>query len=206
MAQNYVWYASYGSNTLENRFLCYIKGGRPKGALRINKGCTDPTLPIDSKSINIHHEVYFAHESKSWNNGGVAFLKSEHNPKTKTLGKMYKITENQFHEVVEQENRNLKLNIDLDAVIQKQSLIVDDSLWYGKIVHLGHHHDCPIFTFTAPKTVLNNFNAPSAEYLSTIAAGIKTTYELTDNELLQYFLSLDGIKDKLTATQIKKML
>lgn len=206
MAQNYVWYASYGSNTLESRFLCYIKGGRPHGALRINKGCTDPSLPIDSKSININHEVYFAHESKSWNDGGVAFLKAEHNPRTETLGKMYKITENQFHELIEQENRNLKLNIDLDEVVQQKYLIVDDSLWYGKIIHLGHEDNCPIFTFSAPVTDLNSFNAPSAEYLSTIAAGIKSTYKVTDNELVQYLLSLDGIKDKLTAAEIKKIL
>lgn len=28
MQQSYVWYASYGSNLLEGRMLCYIQGGR----------------------------------------------------------------------------------------------------------------------------------------------------------------------------------
>ena len=29
-----VWYASYGSNLARDRFLCYLEGGRPKGATR----------------------------------------------------------------------------------------------------------------------------------------------------------------------------
>lgn len=28
LAKTYVWYASYGSNLLEERFMCYVKGGK----------------------------------------------------------------------------------------------------------------------------------------------------------------------------------
>ncbi|MBL0236650.1 MAG: hypothetical protein IPQ02_08595 [Saprospiraceae bacterium] len=36
---DYIWYASYGSNLLEERFQCYIKGGMPKGSTKTYLGC-----------------------------------------------------------------------------------------------------------------------------------------------------------------------
>ena len=33
-----VWYLSYGSNLLEERFLCYIEGGTPPGSKSFHSG------------------------------------------------------------------------------------------------------------------------------------------------------------------------
>ena len=40
-----VWYACYGSNLLKERFLCYIRGGRPIGAQRTFYGCKNKKEP-----------------------------------------------------------------------------------------------------------------------------------------------------------------
>lgn len=54
-----VWYACYGSNMLQERFLCYIKGGQPAGANTSYNGCNDKTLPIDSEQMYIPAEHNF---------------------------------------------------------------------------------------------------------------------------------------------------
>ncbi|WP_418360254.1 hypothetical protein [Sphingobacterium detergens] len=69
-----VWYACYSSNLLQERFLCYIKGGQPAGANTSYNGCDDKKLPIDSERMYIPTELYFANVSKNWN-GGIAFIR-----------------------------------------------------------------------------------------------------------------------------------
>src|SRR5436305_7842838 len=98
-----IWYASYGSNlSYQKRFMCYIAGGRPAGSQNTNPGCRDKTPPIDNKPIAIHLDLYFAEYSQWWN-GGVAFIKRG-NERSKTLGRIYLITDDQFNDVVLQEN------------------------------------------------------------------------------------------------------
>lgn len=41
--QDKVWYACYGSNLLEEHFLCYILGGQPAGVKTVYGGCNDKT-------------------------------------------------------------------------------------------------------------------------------------------------------------------
>ena len=74
-----VWYASYGSNLLYNRFLCYIQGGEIEGANKVYPGCRDRTPPIMDKQIVIPHELYFSKHSNIWENKGVAFIKPTKN-------------------------------------------------------------------------------------------------------------------------------
>lgn len=49
--QDKIWYACYSSNILEERFICYIKGGQPKGVQTKYEGCTDKTLPTDNEDF-----------------------------------------------------------------------------------------------------------------------------------------------------------
>jgi len=94
--KQYVWYASYGSNLLESRFRCYLLGGRPEGALRSCRGCSDRSLPLSSKPVDINRQLYFARESQTWAGGGVAFIGEPTNGSSKTYGRMFLITEGQF--------------------------------------------------------------------------------------------------------------
>ncbi|CAI5483470.1 unnamed protein product [Closterium sp. Yama58-4] len=72
--ETFVWYASYGSNMLEERFMCYIRGAAGMGG---------------EAGVQVHHPP--------GSKGG-------HPGTAHTYVRMYKITLRQFNEVVAQEN------------------------------------------------------------------------------------------------------
>lgn len=124
---NYVWYASYGSNLLEERFLCYIQGGKPAGAIKTYKGCVDKSLPTASEGLEIPYSLYFAKHAGIWNGGGVAFIHHETTTRERTLARMYRITKAQFYDVVMQENRLPdRPPIELDQVKHLGSVALQD--------------------------------------------------------------------------------
>lgn len=185
-----VWYASYGSNLLKKRFSCYIAGGTPEGAQREYAGCTDKNLPEASKPITINAELYFARQSKTWHGGGVAFIKPTEDPDMNTLGRMYLITAEQFSEVVKQEIRLKEdLVIDLEELAAKGSLLLNERSWYNKLLFLGRENGYPIFTFTNKDYLKDEINPPHETYHSTIAAGLRETYGMTDLEIKEYLRS-----------------
>lgn len=190
-----VWYASYGSNMLEARFLCYISGGRPEGAQRTYKGCTDKAVPKKNKPVSIKGELYFARSSKTWHNGGICFL----NPKREreeTLGRMYLISPQQFTELVKQESRyEGALNIDFQRAIKEGSLIIEIKSWYGRLLFLGFDEGHPIFTFTNEDFLEAEFNPPHESYLNMIKRGLKETYSLSEKEIQRYLKSKPGFEE-----------
>ena len=119
MSEKYVWYACYGSNILKERFMRYIKGGycRFNGVHYI--GCKDKSDPLDERPFTIPHKLYFGKSPPNWEYGGVAFLDPKMDESIVTLGKIYKITYNQFKDIKKQEG---------------------DS-WYDKILCLGEVDD-----------------------------------------------------------------
>jgi len=153
-----IWYASYGSNLLFERFRCYIEGGVFAGNGNEYDGCTDPELPTESRRIIIPFERYYARHSGSWDGGGVAFI----DPETpgETIGRMYLITAEQFEEVKQQEGPS----------------------WYGREVCLGQHDGYPVMTFTeyerSPET------EPSEGYLKVIREGEAETEGIEIAEML----------------------
>ena len=82
---NYVWYACYGSNLLEERFDEYIMR------------TTSKEDPVASESITLNYPLYFAKNSTRWNYEGVAFL--DVTSKGETFGWKYLITKEQFREI-----------------------------------------------------------------------------------------------------------
>jgi hypothetical protein len=147
--QQYVWYASYGSNLLRERFLCYIVGGKPIGANREYDGCTNKSLPKADKKITIKRELYFAKESGNWEHMAVCFITQKAYENATTLGRMYLITQEQFIEVLKQENNYTGIiSIDFDAVKKKGFRKFTEWNWYNKMIYLGSQSGYPIFTFT----------------------------------------------------------
>lgn len=184
---DYIWYASYGSNISEARFLCYIKGGQPEGATRNYKGCTDKTPPIKNQAIKIPHELYFAKKAKIWHNGGVGFIKPNVNNNTQTLGRMYLIKKTQFAEVVQQENAlDIPPHIPYEKVIQNDGFLLFKNTWYGYLLFLGYEDQQPIFTFTNERFLADELNPPHEHYLNTIKNGIREIHNLTDTEINRY--------------------
>lgn len=102
---NYVWYVSYGSNLLEERFNKYIQR------------TTSKQLPVASKPIVIPYQLYFGKNSKRWNYQGVAFL--DLNTKAATYAYMYLITKEQYEEIRDMEGRgwyNKEVRISTDEL------------------------------------------------------------------------------------------
>ncbi len=140
---NYIWYASYGSNISTNRFLCYIKGGKAKGALTTEEGCKDKTLPLKYENISINKKQYFAENSIRWQNHGVAFIDSKTSNEI-TLGRKYLITVEQFEDIVKQENK-ISVYDSIDCKLEEArangyAFVLNDS-WYGRILFLGQKRE-----------------------------------------------------------------
>ena len=178
--ENYVWYVGYGSNLSKCRFLCYIRGGIPPLGNKRERGCSDKTPPICGEPKTINYKLYFALPPKrkcteNWGPGGVAFILPDEDKRFITRCRMWKITENQYIEVRCQEGLG----------------------WYNKEITLGEKDGCPIKTITQCSPFTNNIVTPSDTYLKTIAEGLRETYKYNDDEISDYLLEKDGIKDKI---------
>ncbi len=189
MGKDYVWYAGYGSNLSKQRFLCYILGGKPKYGLTENEGCSNQKLPSEDRPIKIPYILYFAlpkgEGTSMWGKGGVAFLAPEKisNSEQWTLGRMWKITKDQYEEVKRQEGKN----------------------WYDHEIFLGKDENgIPIYTITN-KTKLKNVVPPSERYLKTIILGLKETYSMSNEEICNYLINKEGIKNYFTYDKLLKI-
>ena len=198
--KNYIWYASYGSNLSRERFMCYIEGGKPKNSKKTEKACRDTTPPKDDKSHKINHALYFAGLSAKWNNGGSCILSTKKSDTQYTLGRKYLITKEQFLDIVGNKNEDGVLEIDFDDVIKNGSKSVTDAS-SGNILYLGHEDGYPIFTFTAHSD-RTDYARPDTLYLETIGKGIIETYNISVQELADYYLKLDGIKNNYTKKEL----
>lgn len=148
LANRYVWYVSYGSNLLRERFLCYIRGGWFR-KIRSYEGCRDQSLPICDLPCQVPYDMYYGNQSPTWQNGGVAFL--DHNKRGKSQGRAYLITREQFEDIHRQEGRSVN--------------------WYDLRLDLGLLGGIPVATFTNHTRLTEN--PPSKKYLNVVREGIR---------------------------------
>ena len=192
-----VWYVSYGSNLCKDRFMCYIQGGKPEGSAKIEKGCRDQTPPKADEKVDLMYPLYFTKEKSKWGEGGVAFIGHDKISTEKTIGRMYLITDEQFEDVVAQENNQDNLSIDLHKVIENGFQDINTS-WYGRIIFLGYKDKAPMFTFTNPRPMnAVIFTVPTASYLKVISRGLMEL-GLQMEEIVRYFSNCNGIKGYFT--------
>ncbi|MBM7573365.1 hypothetical protein [Aquibacillus albus] len=201
----YVWYASYGSNLNRDRFLCYIRGGKPKGSEKEEIGCSDQSLPVNEATHIMHYPLYFAKNSVRWQKQGVAFIGLSEDEKHHTYSRKYLITAEQFMDVVKQENNGVTLDIDLDEIMKQGFKTLRDS-WYGTILYLGKEDGYPIFTFTADWDLDVPFVKPSNEYLSMIISGLKTTLGLEDTAIVDYLSLKPGVAGNYSKNDIDELI
>lgn len=207
---NLIWYASYGSNLLKERFLRYIEGGRARGASFSNPGCLDKSHPRKEKAVTIHHQMYFAGNIEGWENLGVAFIKKEQDRSVHTLGRMYLITREQFLQVVMQENGYdpscESLSIDLDTVLENGSIEIPELL-YGHIMCIGQNDSFPIVTFTSCRDDSSvRYERPGDKYLKLISEGIRETYKFPDREIARYLVDLPGIRGNIGLERLERVV
>lgn len=200
-----VWYVSYGSNINLERFMCYINGTKPEGSNKKEKGCRDKTPPKAINSVVLPYQLYFSKERSKWGEGGVAFINYIEDFRCSTLGRMYLITDQQFCDVVAQENNTKEMLIDLQKVINHKYSIINDG-WYGRILFLGYKDGAPMFTFTNNQLYKNiTINKPHSSYLKTITKGL-LEIGLGLDEIIDYFLKQPGIREYFTKEKLFKYI
>ncbi|WP_339213608.1 hypothetical protein [Ornithinibacillus sp. FSL M8-0202] len=200
-----IWYASYGSNLMKERFLAYIYGGKPPGSNQSEHGCRDKTAPKESERIDIPFPLYFSKERSKWGEGGVAFIGTAASNEEKTIGRMYLITEEQFQDVVSQENNGLQVKLDLIEIERKGYVDIHHG-WYNRMVYLGKRDGAPIFTFTSSLPISHvTFTKPSVAYLSVIAFGLMEL-GLGEDEIVDYLMAIEGIQEEFTKASLRNYI
>ncbi|MBN1150408.1 hypothetical protein JXA84_04200 [candidate division WOR-3 bacterium] len=176
MNKDFVWYAAYGSNLCFQRFICYIKGGRPFFGESENTGCADREIPNENRQIEIPFSMYFASKNDGlksimWGRGGVAFLDKKN--RGLTYGRMWKIKQNQYEEIRKQESLSL----------------------YDEEIILGYDlNRLPIKTITSSSKIEFTLK-PSSGYLMTMTRGLCQTYGWSGQILRRYFENIEGYKN-----------
>ena len=197
-----VWYASFGSNIWKSRFLCYIEGGQLEGMEKRCSGSVDRNPPKEIMWKTVPHRLFFGRDHSSiWGPGGVAFLNPEENNQDRAYICLYRITLEQFNDVLLQENASsydisspLFDLVALNSIADKQSISVEfKSGWYRSVLYLGKECDIPILTLTCPLSDVEAFksgdlpmSAPSKEYANTIIRGLTEGKQLSEEEAIAY--------------------
>ena len=199
MGRVHVWYASYGSNLSRDRFLCYLRGGRPEGAARTYPGARDRYHPLGDTALELPGQVFFGWHSPTWD-GGVAFYDAS--SPSQALARAYLITESQFADVAAQEmHRDPGQDLDLSTVLEERQ----HSLGPGRYesLHLvGELEGHPVLTFTNPESAELPHNPPSEPYLTMVAKGLRETHEHADDALVDYLLDCPGVWPHWTREQV----
>jgi len=201
-----VWYASYGSNlAYQKRFLCYIKGGTPAGSRKRNSGCRDIRPPLDIRPITLDFELFFAGHFKGW--GGAAAFIRRGEVNAKVLGRMYLITDEQFNDVVLQENGRkvdgTRLVPQVEQLANGTEYLLPELKTYGHMLVVGNEGAHPVLTFTTAENNAPPIGPPSEPYVKIIAAGMKETYpSMEDGEIVEYLLRAEGVKGWIQPDQL----
>ncbi|KAF3976008.1 hypothetical protein CMV_000755 [Castanea mollissima] len=198
-----VWYASFGSNMWKPRFLCYVKGGQVEGMQGPCRGSLDKTPPKEILWGTYPHHLFFGREStSSWGPGGVAFLNPERKIQDKAYLCLYRITLEQFNDILCQENNSSYCMtsplFDLDDLIsvasnESNSLELQMRGWYSNVVYLGKEEDIPILTMTCVNSDMESFRsgklpivAPCKAYMNTLVRGLVEGGQLSEEEAMAY--------------------
>ncbi|CAL1381622.1 unnamed protein product [Linum trigynum] len=198
-----IWYATFGSNMWQPRFRCYIEGGQVEG---MQKACTGSVDKNPSKGImwkTFPHRLFFGHESTdTWGPGGVAFLHPESSSHEKAHMCLYRITLEQFNDVLLQENvscHDMSSPVfdltDLNSAVNQGSVSLEvfKSGWYRNVVYMGKEQDLPILTMTCSLSDAEKFRcgefslrAPCKEYANTLVRGLVEGGQLSEEEAIAY--------------------
>ncbi|XP_048137743.1 histone deacetylase 5-like isoform X3 [Rhodamnia argentea] len=198
-----IWYATFGSNMWKPRFLFYIEGGQVDGMQKLCSGSMDKRPPKEILWKIFPHRLFFGREStRTWGLGGVAFLHPESKNEDIVHMCLYRITLEQFNDVLHQENISsydmsspLFDLTSLDCVKEKGSINLEavKKGWYHNVVYLGMERDIPILTMTCDLSDIENFksgkvplHAPSEDYANTLVKGLVEGGQLSEEEAVSY--------------------
>lgn len=247
-----VWYCSYGSNMMEQRFFAYIRGGSVPGlraldagaspaGRRVHKGCSDSSIPAKTLPVAFPAPILFAGRSRYWGAApahlDLSFLDGSDESRSMlvgrslgpswaeaetvaeleqrfsngyALGRAYLITEEQFWEVVEQENyanilqQQCSLQEHLEAGLAqsgKLQLIEGAAAGYDHLLFFGYHQGYPMVSFSGKKSV-KDLASPNAAYLNTLIRGLRETFHMDRDGVSEYLHGSAGLSHTLTKGEL----
>lgn len=183
-----VWYLSYGSNMSAARFRCYLTGGLPVGARRLNPGCRDRSAPQRDVAVRLAGGLVFAGDSSVWG-GGIAFY--DPGAQDELAARAYLVTYGQLTDIVAQEVRR-PVGSDVirgDGACRRWQVA---SSVYGTLLQLDDNDGLPMFTITSLKDL--EPATPSAPYLRTVLRGLGEAFGWTAEERALYLLRAPGVR------------
>lgn len=124
----------------------------------------------------------FLQMSHRWKHDGIAFISPKSDKNAFTYGRMWKVTKEQFLHIWKEEGKG----------------------WYDQQLQLGHENGIPIYTITHSSELPSN--KPSSGYVKTIIAGLKETYQLSDETILKYLIEKSGISGEYSEQDITAIL
>ncbi len=202
-----VWYASYGSNLLRQRFLAYLEGGAvPLSTTNApQRGSRNPAPPSADQPYVLSHRLLFAHSAERWGGGAVAKLALQPDPNAVTQSRAWRINLGQMEDVFAQENRQHDVApIDLDTLMVDGS-VTPYATWYGSLLHVGTINNEPVLTFTGP-TPDHAVGPAHSSYLRVIADGLAELRGWDRSEAAAYLAGCPGHLGHLDAGDIQRML
>ena len=198
-----VWYAAYGSNLLEARFLAYLRGGPVPGSRRNQYGARDATDPVDSKPYRMDRTMLFGQDAPTWG-GGVCFVDPHRVVPGDTLGRAWLLTLEQVSDVWAQENGGtIGPDIDIETLIAEGSADLGSG-WYRRLEYLGQFEGRPIVTITCEE--LPEPNAAGAPYLDVVGRGLIETWGLSPSEAAVYLASRTGNRGQVEPEDLERPL
>ncbi len=131
-----------------------------------------------------------------WQDGGAAFIERDRDPSVTTLGRMYLVTEEQFLQVLLQENGydsfDVELGVDVRAAVDRGASTFRGGV-YSALLSLGERDGHPVLTFTTDRSKNELIvQPPGPAYLETLVRGLRETYALADAEIVEYLGSAPG--------------
>jgi len=189
------WYVAYGSNLQQDRFACYLAGGRPEDAERTYVGCRDVTPPTRWEPMTVPGRLLFAGESLVWG-GGVALYDPEGDDEV--AGRAYLLTHGQLSDVVAQETRQ-DPGVDLGLA----SGVAGGTGLYDAVVALGTYHDAPVFTLGSRRR--HAPTAPRPAYLRRVVRGLVETFGWDAAQCADYLGRAAGVRPTWTPAQLRDL-
>lgn len=213
-----LWYAVYGAKVNKDHFLELIRGGKSSFNGHTYVGCRNKQDPIRDYAIGINHELYFARNSDIWGGAMAHVLPQE--SRTKTLGRAYLITAEQFTDIACQQNGRKPGDPEfmLDYTYSegaKESYfnrkdptrpVGQGKQSYGRILKIGTRESWPVFTITGEWEGYGETNAPGRSYLNVIVQGFKQLGRISGPAMVEYFSGKEGIRERISRPVLERWM
>ncbi|MDJ0395111.1 hypothetical protein QMK17_17440 [Rhodococcus sp. G-MC3] len=174
-----VWYVSYGSNLLAERFHTYLTGSDATSPFGAHPPAPSAVLPTEERWLWLDHALYFAGVSQRWT-GSAAFVSHERGS-GESVAHAYLIDRSQFTHLVAVENAVEAVEqVSPESVSIGSYAVLDIDRGgeafrgkYDAMLRLPDIDDVPAVTFTS--STMRERGGPAEMYLETIRRGLESS-------------------------------